>query len=81
MLEQLLSNIQIHVVYQFLKKVLIAIKQLLACDPISAFGGIVSCNFKITNDIALELSNIFLEVVIGNGFDHNALKILKKKRI
>ena len=52
----------------------------LACDPISAFGGIVSCNFKINKILAIELSNIFLEVIIGNGFDKDALKILKKKK-
>ncbi len=55
-------------------------KSALACDPISAFGGIVSCNFKITKLLALELSKLFLEVVIGNNFDTNALKILKKKK-
>ena len=52
----------------------------LACDPVSAFGGIVSCNYKINKALALELNNIFLEVVIANGFDHEALKILKKKK-
>jgi len=52
----------------------------LACDPISAFGGIVSCNFKINKALALELSNIFLEVIVANGFDAQALKILKKKK-
>tara|TARA_B100000780_G_scaffold69516_1_gene46151 strand:+ start:1766 stop:3301 length:1536 start_codon:yes stop_codon:yes gene_type:complete len=52
----------------------------LACDPISAFGGIVSCNFIITKDLALELKNIFLEVIIANGFDNEALKILKQKK-
>ena len=52
----------------------------LKCDPISAFGGIVSCNFKIDKKTALELNKIFLEVVIGNGFDSNALNILKKKK-
>ena len=51
----------------------------LACDPISAFGGIVSCNFKITKTLALELNNIFLEVIVANGFDAEALIILKKK--
>ena len=30
-------------------------QQALACDPISAFGGIVACNFKIKNNLALEL--------------------------
>jgi phosphoribosylaminoimidazolecarboxamide formyltransferase/IMP cyclohydrolase len=52
----------------------------LACDPVSAFGGIVSCNFKIDKTLAIELNNIFLEVVIANGFDPEALKFLKKKK-
>ena len=52
----------------------------LACDPISAFGGIVSCNYKINKPLAAELSNIFLEVIIANGYDSEALKILKKKK-
>jgi phosphoribosylaminoimidazolecarboxamide formyltransferase/IMP cyclohydrolase len=52
----------------------------LACDPLSAFGGVVSCNFKVNKILALELNNIFLEVVIANGFDSEALTILKKKK-
>ena len=52
----------------------------LACDPISAFGGIVSCNYKINKSLALKLNNIFLEVIIANGFDLEALKVLKKKK-
>jgi len=52
----------------------------LGCDPISAFGGIVSCNYKINKNLALELNKIFLEVVIANGFEKEALKILKKKK-
>ena len=55
-------------------------KSALACDPISAFGGIVSCNFKINKNLALELKNLFLEVIIGNNFDPGALKILKTKK-
>ena len=55
-------------------------KLALACDPVSAFGGIVSCNFKIKKTLANELNNIFLEVVIANGFDSDAIKILKKKK-
>ena len=55
-------------------------KSALACDPLSAFGGIVSCNFKINKSLALELKKIFLEVIIGNGFDNDALKVLKKKK-
>ena len=52
----------------------------LQCDPISAFGGIISCNFKISKRIASELNKIFLEVIIARGFDKEALKILKSKK-
>ena len=62
------------------KNYLESYKSALACDPVSAFGGIVSCNFKITKILALELSKLFLEVIIGNNFAPSALKILKKKK-
>ena len=55
-------------------------KSALACDPTSAFGGIVSCNFKVNNLLALELNKIFLEVIIANGFDKKALETLKIKK-
>ena len=55
-------------------------KSALACDPVSAFGGIVSCNFKITKNLAIEFNKLFLEVIIANSFDSMALKILKKKK-
>ena len=63
-----------------LKNKLDSYKSALACDPISALGGIVSCNFKINQNLALELNKIFLEVIIANGFDKDALKILKLKK-
>jgi phosphoribosylaminoimidazolecarboxamide formyltransferase/IMP cyclohydrolase len=55
-------------------------KSALGCDPISAFGGIVSCNFKINKNLASELNNLFLEVIIANGFDKDALKLFNKKK-
>ena len=55
-------------------------KSALACDPISAFGGIVSCNFKISKLLAIELNKLFLEVIIADDFNFEALKILKKKK-
>ena len=63
-----------------LKNNISSYKSALRCDPISAFGGIVSCNYKITKNIAEELNKIFLEVIIANGFDKNSLKILKSKK-
>ena len=55
-------------------------KSALSCDPVSAFGGVVSCNFKISKNLAEELDKLFLEIIIGNGFDSSALKVLKKKK-
>ena len=55
-------------------------KQALNCDPISAFGGIVCCNFKINKKLATELNKTFFEVIIGNKIDKDAIKILKKRK-
>jgi len=62
------------------KDILKSYQLALACDPVSAFGGIVSCNYKVNKTLAMELNNIFLEVVIANGFDPEAIKILKKRK-
>ena len=51
-----------------------------ASDPISAFGGIVACNYKINNKIALEINKTFFEVILAKGFEKEAFKILKKKK-
>ncbi len=55
-------------------------KSALNCDPLSAFGGIISCNFKVNKKLALELNKLFLEVIIANNFDTDSLKILTKKK-
>jgi phosphoribosylaminoimidazolecarboxamide formyltransferase/IMP cyclohydrolase len=55
-------------------------KSALACDPISAFGGVVCCNFKISKILAIELNKLFFEVIIANGFESSALRILKMKK-
>ncbi len=55
-------------------------RSALACDPVSAFGGIVACNFKVSKSLAIELNKIFFEVIIANGFEKNALRILKAKK-
>ena len=62
------------------KKQLNSYQSALACDPVSAYGGIVSCNYKIKKKLAVELNKIFLEVIIANEFEKDALQILKKKK-
>ena len=49
-------------------------------DPISAFGGVVACNFKINKKIAKEMSNIFFEVILAKKFEKKALKIFSSKK-
>jgi len=59
---------------------LISFKNAYACDPISAFGGVIACNFKITKIIAEEINKNFLEVILAKGFEKDALNILAKKK-
>ena len=47
-------------------------KLALKSDPISAYGGIVSCNFKINKKLANELDKIFFEVIIADAFDKDS---------
>tara|TARA_B100001741_G_C16536079_1_gene591967 strand:- start:69 stop:1616 length:1548 start_codon:yes stop_codon:yes gene_type:complete len=49
-------------------------------DPVSAFGGIVCCNFKVNKKIAKEMSKYFFEVIMAKKFDRDALKILNSKK-
>lgn len=51
-----------------------------ACDPVSAFGGIVAANRTVTAAMAEPLSNVFTEVVVAPGFDDDALEILLAKK-
>ena len=51
-----------------------------ACDPVSAFGGIVAVNRTVTAAMAHPLSAVFTEVVIAPGYDDAALEILLAKK-
>ena len=62
------------------KNKIISFKNSLACDPVSAFGGVVAINSRVSKTLALELKKIFFEVIIAKGFEISALKILKKKK-
>ena len=62
------------------KSALHSFKNAFSCDPISAFGGVISCNFKIDKKIATEINKNFLEVILAQGFENEALQILKRKK-
>ena len=55
-------------------------KEALESDPISAYGGIVSCNFKMNKDLAKEVNKIYFEIIMAKGFDKKSISLLKKKR-
>ncbi len=62
------------------KKPFLSFKSAYKCDPVSAFGGVIACNYKINKKIANEITKNFLEVILSNGFDKDSLKILKRKK-
>ena len=57
-----------------------AYQKARACDPLSAFGGVVGLNRKVDISIAKEITSTFIEAVITPGFTPQALRILKKKK-
>ena len=51
-----------------------------ACDPVSAYGGVIATNRPVSVEMAKQVAPVFTEVVIAPGFDDEALKILSKKK-
>ncbi len=62
---------------------LMAWKKAYESDPLSAFGGIIICNFTITEEIAKEINTLFFEILIAPDFDEKAIQLFssKSKRI
>ena len=55
-------------------------KDALAGDPVSAFGGVLICNQKVTKEVADEMHKIFFEVCIAPDYDADALEVLRGKK-
>lgn len=55
-------------------------KDALACDPVSAFGGVLICNKELDAATATEINNLFFEVLIAPAFSADALAILQVKK-
>ncbi|NYG60204.1 phosphoribosylaminoimidazolecarboxamide formyltransferase/IMP cyclohydrolase [Nocardioides daedukensis] len=51
-----------------------------ACDPVSAYGGIIATNRPVTAEMAETVKDIFTEVIVAPGFDGAALDILTAKK-
>jgi phosphoribosylaminoimidazolecarboxamide formyltransferase/IMP cyclohydrolase len=51
-----------------------------ACDPVSAYGGVIAANRAISREAAESIKDIFTEVIVAPGFDDDALAILQSKK-
>ncbi|CAB0498225.1 bifunctional phosphoribosylaminoimidazolecarboxamide formyltransferase/inosine monophosphate cyclohydrolase [Corynebacterium diphtheriae] len=51
-----------------------------ACDPVSAFGGVIASNREVSVDMAKQVSEIFTEVIIAPSYEDGAVGILSQKK-
>jgi phosphoribosylaminoimidazolecarboxamide formyltransferase/IMP cyclohydrolase len=56
-----------------------AYERAFACDPLSAFGGVIALNRRVHRATAEKLSEQFIEVLFAPGYDDDALEILTRK--
>lgn len=62
------------------KNLVEAYERALSADPSSAFGGIIAFNEKLDKEVAIKLSNLFVEVIVAPAFSQDALKVLQGKK-
>jgi phosphoribosylaminoimidazolecarboxamide formyltransferase/IMP cyclohydrolase len=58
----------------------LAYERAFACDPESAYGGVIAVNRRIDAEFARELGKQFIEVLLAPGFDDDALALLSEKK-
>jgi len=51
-----------------------------ACDPVSAFGGVIATNAIVTRELADQIAEVFTEVIVAPGFEEDALTVLTAKK-
>lgn len=51
-----------------------------ACDPLSAFGGVIATNTEVTREMAEQVSEIFTEVIVAPAYEEGAVEILARKK-
>jgi phosphoribosylaminoimidazolecarboxamide formyltransferase/IMP cyclohydrolase len=57
-----------------------AYRKALACDPVSAFGGIIALNRRLDGVAASEITELFTEVIVAPEADEEALEIVSRKK-
>jgi phosphoribosylaminoimidazolecarboxamide formyltransferase / IMP cyclohydrolase len=58
----------------------VAYERAFACDPQSAYGGVIAVNRRVDRAFAEELHKQFIEVLLAPGFDADALEVLRQKK-
>lgn len=51
-----------------------------ACDPLSAFGGVIAVNREVTVEMAEQVKDIFTEVIVAPSYEDGAVEVLKAKK-
>ncbi|MET9831239.1 bifunctional phosphoribosylaminoimidazolecarboxamide formyltransferase/IMP cyclohydrolase [Streptomyces sp. NPDC006385] len=51
-----------------------------ACDPLSAFGGVIAVNRPVSKEMAEQVAEIFTEVIVAPDYEDGALEALAKKK-
>ncbi|MGH3416213.1 MAG: bifunctional phosphoribosylaminoimidazolecarboxamide formyltransferase/IMP cyclohydrolase [Actinocrinis sp.] len=51
-----------------------------ACDPVSAFGGVIASNRPVSAQMARQVSEVFTEVIVAPGYEDGAVEILSAKK-
>ena len=51
-----------------------------ACDPVSAFGGVIATNVPVSVEMAKQVAEVFTEVVVAPGYDDGAVEVLAAKK-
>jgi len=51
-----------------------------ACDPVSAFGGVIAANRPVSVEMARQIAEVFTEVVLAPGYEEGAVEVLTAKK-
>ena len=51
-----------------------------ACDPVSAFGGVIAANRPVEVEMARQVAEVFTEVIVAPGYDDGAVEMLARKK-
>ena len=62
------------------KSVADAHRKAHACDPLSAFGGVIAANAEVTREMAEQVAEIFTEVIVAPAYEEGAVGILARKK-